>query len=140
MFTVFGATGNTGSIVAGRLLDAGKNIRIVVRDPNKAASLKARGAEVVKGDVTNATAVKSALAGAEGAYLLLPPDNKSDDLLGRNRRIVDDYLAGLTAAKVPHVVMLSSVGAQKPSGTGPIAAVHYAEVTLPKAGATRFTF
>ena len=140
MFTVFGANGNTGSVVARRLLDSGKKVCLVVRDPNKVAALRSRGAEVVTGDVTDASAVKSALAGAEGAYLLVPPDNKSNDLVGRGRRIVDNYLAGLTAAKVPQAVMLSSIGAQRPSGTGPIVTLHYAETTLPKAGATRFTF
>ena len=132
MFTVFGASGNTGSVVARRLLDAGKKIRVVVRHPEKVAELRSRGAEVRAGDVTDANAVKSALSGSEGAYLLLPPDNASTDLLARNRRIVDDYVSGLTAAKVPHAVMLSSVGAQRPSGTGPIATVHYAETALPK--------
>ena len=140
MFTVFGANGNTGSVVAGRLIDAGKKVRLVVRDPKKVAALRSRGAEVITGDVTDASAVKSALAGAEGAYLLIPPDNTSNDLFGRGRRIVDNYLAGLTTAKVPHAVMLSSIGAQRPSGTGPIVIVHYAETTLPKAAATRFTF
>ena len=140
MFTVFGANGNTGSVVARRLIDAGKKVRLVVRDPNKVAALRARGAEVVTGDVTDASAVKSALAQAEAAYLLVPPDNRSNDLVGRGRKIVDNYLAGLTAAQVPHAVLLSSVGAQRPSGTGPIVTVHYAETTLPKAGATRFTF
>src|SRR5712675_1463508 len=120
MFTVFGASGNTGSVVAKRLLDAGKKVRLVVRDPNKVAALRSRGAEVVTGDVTDANSVKSALAGTEGAYLLLPPDIKSNDLVGKDRRIVDNFVAGLTATKVPHAVMLSSIGAQKPSGTGPI--------------------
>jgi len=140
MFTVFGANGNTGSVVTRSLLEAGKKVRLVVRDPGKVAAFRSRGAEVVTGDVTDARAVESALAGAEGAYLLLPPDNRSNDLVGRNRKIVDDYLAGLSKAKVPHAVMLSSVGAQRPSGTGPIATVHYAETTLPKAAGTRFTF
>jgi uncharacterized protein YbjT (DUF2867 family) len=105
MFTVFGASGNTGSVVARRLLDAGKKLRLVVRDPNKVAALRSRGADVVTGDVLDANAVKSALAGAEGAYLLIPPDPRSTDFLGRARRIVDDYLAALTDAKVPHAVM-----------------------------------
>jgi uncharacterized protein YbjT (DUF2867 family) len=68
--TVFGASGNTGSVVARRLLDAGKRIRVVVRDVQKVAALRSRGAEVVAGDVTDAKTVASALAGAEGAYLL----------------------------------------------------------------------
>jgi len=140
MFTVFGANGNTGSGVARRLLDAGKQVRLVVRDPAKVAALRSRGAEVLKGDILDAGAVESALAGAEGAYLLIPPDNRSNDLLARGRKIVDDYVAGLSKAKVPHAVMLSSIGAQRPSGTGPIVTVHYAETMLPKASATRFTF
>src|SRR2546428_10487766 len=136
MFTVFGANGNTGSVVARRLLDSGKKVRLVVRDPNKVAALRSRGAEVVTGDVTDASAVKSALAGAEGAYLLVPPDNKSNDLVGRGRRIVDNYLAGLTAAKVPQAVMLSSIGAQRPSGAGPVGALPFAEPEPPEPGAT----
>jgi uncharacterized protein YbjT (DUF2867 family) len=140
MFTVFGANGNTGAVVARRLIDAGKEVRLIVRNPDKVAALRSRGAEVVTGDVTNASMVASVLAGAEGAYLLVPPDNTSNDLVGRGRRIVDNYVAGLTTAKVPHAVMLSSIGAQRPSGTGPIVTVHYAETALPKAAATRFTF
>jgi uncharacterized protein YbjT (DUF2867 family) len=140
MFTVFGANGNTGSVVARRLIDAGKEVRLIVRNPDKIAALRSRGAEVVTGDVTNASMVASVLAGAEGAYLLVPPDNTSNDLVGRGRRIVDNYAAGLTTAKVPHAVMLSSIGAQRPSGTGPIVTMHYAETALPKAAATRFTF
>jgi uncharacterized protein YbjT (DUF2867 family) len=138
MFTVFGASGNTGSVVAKRLLDAGKKIRVLVRDASKAAAFKSRGAEVVSGDVTDAKTVASALAGVEGAYLLIPPDNASTDLVARGRKIVDNYAAAL--ANVPHAVVLSSIGAQRPSGTGPIVTTHYAETTLPKAAATKFTF
>jgi uncharacterized protein YbjT (DUF2867 family) len=138
MFTVFGASGNTGSTVADRLLDAGRKIRVVVRDAKKVAALRSRGAEVLSGDVTDAKAVASALAGAEGAYLLIPPDNASTDLVGRGRKIIDNYAAAL--AKVPHAVVLSSIGAQRPSGTGPIVTTHYAETTLPKAAGTKFTF
>jgi uncharacterized protein YbjT (DUF2867 family) len=140
MFTVFGASGNTGSEVATRLMDAGKKVRLVARDPSKLAAFRSRGAELISGDVTDAGAVKSALAGAEGAYLLIPPDNRSNDLVARGRKIIDNYVAGLGATKVPHAVMLSSVGAQRPSGTGPIATLHHAETTLPKAAPTRFTF
>ncbi len=139
MFTIFGANGHTGSIVASRLLDAGKQVRVVARDAAKVAALTKRGAEVVVGDVTDAGAVAKALSGAEGAYLLLPPDNASSDLLARARKIVANYVAGLRAARVPHAVLLSSVGAELASGTGPIVTVHHAETELPASGTT-FTF
>jgi uncharacterized protein YbjT (DUF2867 family) len=139
MFTVFGATGNTGSIVAERLLASGKQVRAVVRSADKGAALAAKGATLVIGDVADATLVAEALAGAEGAYLLLPPDMAATDLIAKNRGVVDNYVAGLVAAKVPHAVFLSSVGAQLESGTGPIRASHYGEVTLPRATGTVLT-
>jgi uncharacterized protein YbjT (DUF2867 family) len=139
MFTIFGANGNTGSIVATRLLEAGKKVRVVARDASKVEALRARGAEVFLGDVTDAAKVSAALAGAEGAYLLVPPDNTSSDLVGRARKIIANYAAGLKAHKVPHAVFLSSVGAQAPSGTGPIVITHIAEAELP-ASSTTLTF
>lgn len=140
MFTVFGATGNTGSIVANFLLDQGKRVRAVTRDSKKAEALRARGAEIIEGDVTDRDTVVKALAGAEAAYLLTPPDNASTDLIARGKKIIDNYVAGLTQHKVPFAVVLSSVGSQVPSGTGPIVITHYAETTLAKVGTTKFTF
>lgn len=140
MFTVFGASGNTGSVVASRLLERGKQVRILVRDPAKVAALRAKGAEVVTGDLTDAKAVAAALAGAEGAYLLVPPDSGSPDLIGRARTIIAAYVAGLSAGKVPHAAVLSSVGAQHASGTGPIVIAHLEEQELPAAQGTKFTF
>jgi len=128
-FTVFGAHGNTGSIVAHRLLDAGHQVRAVARDASKLETLRARGAEVVTADVTNRAQVQAALAGADAAYLLLPPDMQSNDLIARARTIVANYKAGL--ANVPRAVLLSSIGAQVPSGTGPIVTTHIAEQELP---------
>lgn len=132
MFTIFGATGNTGSIVAQRLLAAGKPVRAVVRDAQKGAALKAKGAELAIGEIADAAFVARALAGAENAYLLLPPNMTSNDVLGHNRKITDSFVAALDAGKVPHAVLLSSIGSQKTSGNGPIAATGYAEVALQK--------
>jgi uncharacterized protein YbjT (DUF2867 family) len=140
MITVFGANGNTGSVVANALLDAGRKVRVVARDPAKVSALTARGAEAVRGDVLDAASVASALRGAEGAYLLMPPDLASDELLARNRRVVDHFVAALRANPVKHAVLLSSVGAQVPSGTGPIASAYYAEKAFGALPSTAFTF
>lgn len=46
MYVVTGVTGNTGSVVAKALLDAGKQVRVVVRDAAKGKPFADRGAEV----------------------------------------------------------------------------------------------
>lgn len=140
MITIFGATGNTGAVVAKELLERREAIRVLARDPAKVAGLAARGAEVVQGDVFDEAAVAEALSGAKGAYLLMPPDNQSQDLLARNARIAEIFAAGLAKARTAHAVLLSSVGAQEPSGTGPIVSTHVAERALSQVEGTRFTF
>ena len=140
MYVVFGANGNTGKVVASTLLDRGEKVRVVARDASKVSQLAARGAEVVTADVENADSVAKALSGAKGVYLLVPPDMASTDLVGRGRTIVDAYVAALAKSPVPHAVVLSSVAAQQPSGTGPIVITHYAETNLPKVKGTTFTF
>jgi uncharacterized protein YbjT (DUF2867 family) len=139
MFTVFGSTGNTGRIVAETLLAAGHKVRLAVREPSKVAGLVARGAEAVVTDVLDAASVARALAGASAAYLLIPPDPTSTAFLARGERITENFVAGLTAAKVGHAVLLSSIGAQLPSGTGPIVTVHRAEQRLRAVPGLRLT-
>jgi uncharacterized protein YbjT (DUF2867 family) len=100
MFTVFGATGNTGSVVASELLAAGKKVRVAVRDPKKVTALADKGAEVVTVDVLDAKSVARALSGAEGAYLLTPPDPQANDLVGRGRAMLDGFVAALAESPV----------------------------------------
>lgn len=141
MYVVFGASGNTGSVVASRLLDRGKQVRVVARDVARLERFKARGAEVVAVDVLDPKAVAAAMQGAERVWLLVPPDNASNDLVGRGKQIIDHYGAALAQHGVKTAAFLSSVGAQLPSGTGPIVMTHYAETTLPQqAPKTAFTF
>jgi uncharacterized protein YbjT (DUF2867 family) len=46
---VAGATGRVGSRFVRRLLAGGQAVRVLVRDPERAAQLQAAGAEVVAG-------------------------------------------------------------------------------------------
>jgi uncharacterized protein YbjT (DUF2867 family) len=130
MFVVTGATGHTGSVVARTLLQAGRKVRVLVRDPAKAQPLAALGAEVVRGELTDQRSVKSALAGAEGLYLLSPPDMTARDFIAERSKLMGELAATIGEARVPHVVLLSSIGAQQPSGTGPILTVRAGEQAL----------
>lgn len=134
MFVVAGVTGNTGLVVANKLLDEGKQVRVIARDPKKAAALRARGAEVVRADLDDAQALARALEGAEGAYLLSPPDAASRSFLAERRRLIDAIAQAVVTARVPHTVFLSSIGAQHERGTGIIASLHYAENVLAATG------
>jgi uncharacterized protein YbjT (DUF2867 family) len=134
MFVIAGASGNTGSVVAGELLDAGRNVRVLVRDPAKAKALADRGAEVVTGDLFDEAALARAAAGAEGLYLLSPPDARATDFVASRRLQMEAAIRASGKAGVGHVVLLSSIGAQHHSGTGPVVSVHNAEQALRATG------
>ena len=135
MITVMGATGNTGRVTAEALLSRGEKVRVVGRDAGKLAPLVARGAEAAVGSASDASFLGRAFAGAETAYTLLPPDMGVPDLRAHQDRVGEATVQALRQAGVKRVVFLSSVGADLPSGTGPIAGLHAQEERLRKLGA-----
>ncbi|HEY2509294.1 MAG TPA: NmrA family NAD(P)-binding protein [Polyangiaceae bacterium] len=135
MFVVTGATGNTGSATARALLERGKKVRVVVRDAARGAEWKARGAEVAVASLEDAAQLTAALRGAEGAFLMVPPDYVAKDYLASRRKVTEAYAAALEATRLGRTVLLSSVGAQRTAGTGPIRSLHHAEDRLRRTGA-----
>jgi len=130
MFVIIGANGNTGRVAAETLLSAGHGVRVLLRDERHAATWQAKGAEVAIGSLTDAASLERAFEGAGGAYVLLPPDLASTDMRGRARTLFGNVATALASSKLPHVVLLSSIGAQHADGTGPIASLHIAEQLL----------
>jgi uncharacterized protein YbjT (DUF2867 family) len=130
MFVIAGATGNTGSVVADTLLAQGKPVTVLVRDARKAEGWREKGAQVASASLEDTNAVATALAGAEGAYLLIPPNYQAADALGYGFRVGEALAAAVKSSGIPHVVLLSSVGAQHAQGTGPIRSLHRAESAM----------
>jgi uncharacterized protein YbjT (DUF2867 family) len=130
MYVVLGANGNTGSVVTKALLQRGKSVRAVGRDPYKLAPLVQLGAESVTADALDAEALKKAFAGAEAAYVLLPPRAKDPDLLASGDKMSTAISEAIKSTGISHVVLLSSIGAQWENKTGPIQALHTFEEKL----------
>jgi uncharacterized protein YbjT (DUF2867 family) len=86
MFIVLGASGNTGKVVAETLLTQKKEVRVVLRDAAKGQAWKEAGADVSIADVEDGAALKRAFSGAEGAYVLLPPNFRSSQVRVDNNR------------------------------------------------------
>lgn len=127
MITVLGATGNTGRVVAETLLDAGRKVRLFGRSADKLAALAARGAEVMEGDLTDAASLTRSFAGSEAAYTLIPPNYATTDYRAYQKRAGEALAEAVRRSGMRNVVLLSSIGAQHPSGTGPIAGLHEQE-------------
>ena len=139
MYVVAGVSGNTGSVVASTLLDREQKVRVVVRDRAKGAPWASQGADVAVAELNDSEALARTFAGAKGAYVLVPPQNASTSVLADNAKVVDAIVAAAKASKIPHVVLLSSLGAHLPTGTGMLRSLHDAESKLSTLGGLAVT-
>jgi len=130
MYVVIGATGNTGSVVAEKLLAKREKVRVVGRDERKLERFKQKGAEAFAGDVTDASAMARAFSGAEAAYVMVPPNLSSPNVRGYQERVNDALAAALEKNGVRYAVALSSFGADKSDRTGPVLGLHALEQKL----------
>jgi uncharacterized protein YbjT (DUF2867 family) len=135
MFVVLGASGQTGKVAAQTLLRQKKKVRVVLHDVAKGKAWAEAGADVAVANVDDGAALERAFGGAQGAYLLLPPNFGSNQVRADNNRRSQTLARAIEAAGVPHVVLLSSVGAQQSEGTGPVLGLRDAETVFSRARA-----
>jgi uncharacterized protein YbjT (DUF2867 family) len=130
MYVVLGASGHTGHVVAKTLLTRGQKVRVVGRNAEHFRSLTTQGAELSIADVTDSAALAKAFQGADSAYVLIPSNPTSNDVLGFQERISDAIAEAVGKSGIQRVVALSSIGADKNSGTGPVVGLHNFEQKL----------
>ena len=130
MYVVLGASGNTGHVVANNLLAQGQKVRVVGRNAAHLQPLTAKGAEALIADVTDAGALAKAFGHADSAYVMIPPNPATTDPLGYSTRVSDAIAYAVQKAGIKNVVALSSIGADKSSGTGPVLGLHLLEQKL----------
>ena len=130
MITVMGATGQTGGATALRLLEAGEHVRALGRSADRLATLGDAGAEPFPVDASDASALTEAFRGADAAYVLLPFAPEVPDEHAHMAQVGEAIVTAIRAAGVPHVVAVSAVGADLPSGTGYLTGLYALEQRL----------
>jgi NAD(P)H dehydrogenase (quinone) len=130
MYAIMGITGRVGSAIAENLLTQGKQIRAIVRNPEKAARWKERGAEIAVADVDDPNALASAFEGTDGVFLMIPPNFAPAPGFPETRKTLASFHAALEKALPKKAVYLSSIGAEQTSGLGLITSLHLLEQTL----------
>ncbi len=136
MFVVAGVTGHVGKVVAEELLRQKQKVRVLVRSTEKGAPWVEQGAEIAVGSLDDQGFLTKALAGARALFALLPPNFATADFFASQKKTADAIAGAVKASGVPHVVMLSSIGADHEGGTGPIKGLHYMENALRRTGVT----
>jgi uncharacterized protein YbjT (DUF2867 family) len=133
MYAITGITGQVGGVIGQALLTAKQPVRAIVRDRSKGRIWADRGCEVRMATIEDATSLTTAFQGAEGVFVLVPPN--FDPLPGfpEARSIGATLRSALDAARPSRVIYLSTIGAQasEPNLLTQHTIIEEAIVTLP---------
>ncbi|HZP14603.1 MAG TPA: NAD(P)H-binding protein, partial [Nocardioides sp.] len=135
MYTIMGATGQTGGAVARTLLNRGHAIRAVGRSAERLAPLAAIGAELAIGDANDPTFLTNAFDGANGVYAMVAPAVTTTDMIGDFERGAAAIATATARAGTPRLVVLSGIGAHYDTGVGPAVGLHRLEQAVASTGA-----
>lgn len=111
---VTGATGYVGSHLVPRLLEAGHDVRVLSRNPDRLPESWRQRVEVSRGDATDDDALTAALDGVDVAYYLLHSMDGRGDFVARDRQLATRFAATARDARVGRIVYLSGL---HPAGT-----------------------
>jgi uncharacterized protein YbjT (DUF2867 family) len=132
---LLGSTGFFGRGVAHKLIDGGHQLRVLVRDPMKAAAFKVRGAQVVVGDALNPAAVAQAAQGVEHIISLVAVRrNRPQSYLAVNVDGPRIMAEAAKAAGAKSVVFVSAIGARLDSHYKYLSSRWMGEQELAKSG------
>lgn len=129
MYAVLGANGRAGGETARALVERGEAVRVVLRNKEQGERWRARGAAVAVAPIEDADAMADALGGVSGAFVLNPPPVRGDPFL-QTEELGTVLATAVRRARLPKVVVLSSIGAQHVAGTGVIATLNRFEALL----------
>jgi uncharacterized protein YbjT (DUF2867 family) len=133
--TITTPSGNIGSKLADILLNsADAQVTVLARTPSKVEHLALRRARVVAGDQLDAAALDKAIDGADVLFWAVGMDYTAANVRARYNQFADAASGALRRHPQLRIVNVSSVGAQLPTGTGPIKGLYDAEQKLNAAG------
>ncbi|SEI99358.1 Uncharacterized conserved protein YbjT, contains NAD(P)-binding and DUF2867 domains [Propionispira arboris] len=132
MYVIIGATGRTGSVVTNYLLEQGQSVRVIGRNAERLKPFTSKGADAFVAEPTDQVALTEAFIGAKAVYVMLQPNYiaTSNNFRAHQDRIMNAIIPALEKAQVKYVVSLSSWGADKSEGTGPVVGLHQLEQRL----------
>jgi len=105
---IIGGTGMLGKPVAQRLKADGFNVRLLVRNPEKARKLLGDGYEFIQGDVDNESSLNTALSGVDGVHISLKGGPTEADFERMDHFAVRDIARIAKEQNVGRVTLISA--------------------------------
>ncbi len=130
-YVIIGAAGNISKPLTEQLLAAGHQVTVIGRNEKNLLPLTEKGATAGIGSVDDIDFLRKTFAGADAVYTMIPPQYAIGSL-DAYQKLAGLYADAIRSANVKYVVNLSSVGADLPSGVGPVSGLHLVEEEFEK--------
>lgn len=128
--TLTGAAGNITKPLAEKLIDAGHQVTVIGRNADNLKLLTDKGAIAKVGSIEDAGFIKEAFNGADVVYTMIPAPYHEPEWIDYAYKIGTGYAHAIKANDVKKVVNLSTYGAHRYEGTGPINSIAQLERAL----------
>ena len=122
-------TGNIGSQAVKQILNAGADVSVIVRQPEKLSDSIRSRVKVYQGSLTDTGLVTKAFQGARAVLWVTPPSFTHPDVAAYHSELGSVVATAIKETKIPYVVNISSAGAQL-DNAGPISGLGIVERRL----------
>ena len=128
-------TGNIGRHVVRALLNAGKQLRLIARNPDKLDADTRTRTEVIQGSINDSTLLTRSFDNAEAVFWCVPQSNTPENIRDYYLDFAKAAATAIQKTGISRVVAVSSGGKGLAKNAGPISALHAMEDELKATGA-----
>ncbi|THA29653.1 NAD-dependent epimerase/dehydratase family protein [Streptomyces sp. A1277] len=135
MIVLTAPTGRIGHQVLDALLDDGRHVRVIARDPARLTPRARQGAEIVQGSHSDPQVLAEAFKGADSVLWLVPPNPVAGDVREHYLGFTRPACEAVRAQGVRRVVGVSSLGRAYGPGAGQLSAAFAMDEMIESTGA-----
>jgi uncharacterized protein YbjT (DUF2867 family) len=134
MIVITTPTGQIGRQILNNILDSGKSIRVIARDPSRLDPKIRERVEVVQGSHDDINVVTKAFAGAESVFWLVPPNLPVEDATQYYLDFTRPACEAIKSQGVKRVVGISSLGRKVAEHIGLVGAAYVMDELIESTG------
>src|SRR4051812_20154345 len=102
-YIITGSIGNISQPIVKQLIAAGHHVTVISSNPAKKTEIEKLGATAAIGSVEDRNFLKQAFAGAEAAYLMIPPNFATADINAFQKEVADNYVYAVKENRIGHI-------------------------------------
>lgn len=124
---ISGSLGNIGKPLTAQLVQSGHDVTVISSNADRKSAIEDLGAKAAIGSVSDVAFLASTFAVADAVFAMTPPNMGGVNIIKNTTDAGTAFAKAIQETNIKRVVMLSSIGADLPTGNGPIAGLYNIE-------------